>query len=90
MITWRGPKQHDRASLIRMSCGSATNVVFSRKWVLGCRQILVCPRHNVWCLLEAIVFGEECLILFLDRSDGDNNCLHTVLETIKPMEMRGK
>ena len=61
VVTWNGPVQQSSASLIRRSYGSATNVAFLMKLVLGWRLALVCSSNGIVLLLEAIGLGEGCL-----------------------------
>ena len=75
VVTWNGPVQQSSASLIRRSYGSATNVAFLMKLVLGWRLALVCSSNGIVLLLEAIGLGEGCLWLSLDRSGEDSSLL---------------
>jgi hypothetical protein len=68
-----GSRRQHSTCLVRRSGGSATNVVFLRKRILGWRLLLVCGSHGVVLLFQAIGLGEGCCLLSLDEEEESLN-----------------
>ena len=75
-----GSRRQHSACLVRRSCGSATNVVFLTKRVLGWRLLLVCDSHGVVLLFQAIGLGEGCCLLSLDDDEESLNPLLVIVK----------